>query len=359
MYTFACETKIIYGPGSVSFLKTLGAKRAFLVSDPFFAQNGTADQIAGYASKTFEIFSEIEPDPTVSLVARGTEQLRAFGPDLIVALGGGSAMDAAKAMALAANLDAPLVAIPTTSGSGAEVTDFTILTHQGLKHPLVDPRLRPNYAILDPELLTNLPKSLIADAGFDVLSHALEAVAATGATAISDALASSAFASAFAALPASFAGDVSRRGQVHMSAAMSAMAFSSAGLGLCHALAHALGGAFHIPHGRLNAILLPHVLQVNSSAVRSKYTALARQAGLTAASEAMAFRALLSGLSRLRRELHLPCCLADAGVSVTALRQQEASLAEAACKDPCAKTNPVPVTKELCLELLQAALNRP
>lgn len=359
MYTFQCETKIIYGPGSVSFLKTLGAKRAYLVSDPFFAQNGTAEKIAGYASQTFEIFSDIEPDPTVSLVARGKERLRAFGPDLVIALGGGSALDAAKAMALAANLEAPLVAISTTSGSGAEVTDFTILTHQGIKHPLVDPRLRPAYAILDPELLTDLPKSLIADAGFDVLSHALEALAATGATAISDALAASAFASAFAALPASFAGDVSRRGAVHLSATMAAMAFSSAGLGLCHALSHALGGAFHIPHGRLNAILLPHVLQKNGKTARSKYAALARQAGLTAASEAMAFRALLSGLSRLRNELHLPCCLADAGVSAAALRRQEDALANAACQDPCAKTNPVPVTRDLCLETLRAALDRP
>ena len=175
MEQFFCKTRILCGSAS-SQLATLGSKRLLMVSDPFFHKNGTAQRIAdGSGCDASAHFFKVTPDPSVSLAAEGTALVLDFQPDTIVALGGGSAMDCAKAMAFFSGTDARLVAIPTTSGSGSEVTDFAILTHNGVKHPLVDQRLCPDVAILDSELLSGLPPALIADAGFDVLTHALEA----------------------------------------------------------------------------------------------------------------------------------------------------------------------------------------
>ena len=279
MEEFSCRTKIISGPGACGALSRMGARRVFLVTDPYFSKNGTANRILSLTNcQESEIFDKIQPDPTVELAAEGTARLRAFGPDLFIALGGGSAMDCAKAMAFFAKGDYKVVAIPTTSGSGSEVTDFAILTHDRVKHPLVDKRLRPDVAILDSELLAELPKGLIADTGFDVLTHAAESYVARNAGMISDLYAREAFTSAFAALPASYAGNTAVRLKVHMAATMAGMSFTQAGLGLCHAMSHSLGGMFHVPHGRLNAILLPAVIGCNAHVASKKYAELARAA---------------------------------------------------------------------------------
>ena len=263
MKEFSCETKIIMGQGAAQVLQSQNFRRLFLVSDPFFVKNGWAERL-GSAASSYEIFDKIMPDPSVELVAEGTALVQKFQPDALVALGGGSAMDCAKAMAYFSGLDFPLIAVPTTSGSGSEVTDFAILTHNGIKHPLVDRKLRPKIAILDEALLTDLPSSLIADCGFDILAHALEAWVGTNANPLTDALASDAFRIAFSRLEASFSGDKTVRLDVHIASTMAGLAFNQAGLGLCHALSHALGGQFHLPHGRLNAILLPAVIAVNT-----------------------------------------------------------------------------------------------
>ena len=217
MEKFSFKTTIVSGAGAMAALEDLGAKRLYLVTDPYFMKNGTAAKLIAMSKcKTHEIFDRVTPDPTVELAAEGTARLRSFGPDLIVALGGGSAMDCAKAMAHFAKVDARLVAIPTTSGSGSEVTDFAILTHNKVKHPLVDESLRPDVAILDSDLLTELPRGIIADTGFDVLTHALEAYTARGAGPISDLYAREAFTCAYAHLPASYAGRQDVRLKIHM-----------------------------------------------------------------------------------------------------------------------------------------------
>ncbi len=322
-------------------LSELNARRLFLVTDPYFYENGTAKRVAeATGAGEYEIFHEVVPDPGLELAAAGTARVRAFAPDLMVALGGGSAMDCAKAMKYFSGSVALLAAVPTTSGSGSEVTDFAILTHNGVKHPLVDEKLRPDAAILDSDLLTALPKSLIADSGFDVLCHALEAYVGINAGAITDALARDAFCTAFSRLGASYAGDVSVRLDIHMAAAMAGMAFTQAGLGLCHALAHSLGGAFHVPHGRLNAILLPAVIQANTAAA-GKYARLARAAGLGGSVDTIAVRNLTNGLVKLRRELGLPETLAEAGVKPSDVRQKTDGIISAALADPCCATNPV------------------
>ena len=192
MQAFSCKTKIISGPGSISALEELKAKRLLLVADPYFAKTDLPARIQK-AAGAMETFFEVQPDPTAELAARGTAVVQAFRPDTVVALGGGSAMDCAKAMVYFSGLKVTFVAIPTTSGSGSEVTDFAILTHNGVKHPLVDPRLRPKMAILEGALLEELPPGLIADSGFDVLSHALEACCAKNRSSFTDALAREVF----------------------------------------------------------------------------------------------------------------------------------------------------------------------
>ena len=359
MEHFSCNTKIISGSGATKALGELGAKRLFLVTDPFFFQNGKAKQIADLAkAEETEIFSEVQPDPTVELAARGTARLKAFAPDLVVALGGGSALDCAKAMAYFAQGDYTLVAIPTTSGSGSEVTDFAILTHGGRKHPLVDPRLRPQIAILDSDLLTELPKGLIADTGFDVIAHALEAGVAKNAGAITDSFAREAFAVAYGSLPGSFAGVGQMRPKMHMAATMAGIAFTQAGLGLCHAMSHTLGGRFHVPHGRLNAILLPSVIRCNAHVAQSKYARMARAAGISGSADSVAVRNLITGLVRLRRELGLPETLAQAGVEPRQVWQEAADLAKDTLKDPCCQTNPLAVEEFLVRRILEEVTGR-
>ena len=289
MSEFSCKTRLVCGSGAVSALKELRAHRLMVVSDPFFEKNGTAERIAKESgAENVELFSEVVPDPTVALAARGTARVKEFRPDVIVALGGGSAMDCAKALVYFSGMSVTLVAIPTTSGSGSEVTDFAILTHENVKHPLVDKRMAPDMAILDDALLQELPKSLVADAGFDVLSHALEAFVGKKAGAVTDALAKEAFCTAFAALPASFGGRKDVRLKVHVAATMAGMAFTQAGLGICHAMAHALGGMYHVPHGRLNAILLPSVIGCNAHVAGQKYAAIARAAGIGGSADTVA-----------------------------------------------------------------------
>ncbi len=353
MESFSCKTKIISGVGAVSALEQLEAQRLLLVADPYFAKTDLPQRIQkGAKAEVMETFFDVKPDPSAELAAQGTAVVQRFRPDTVVALGGGSAMDCAKAMVYFSGLPIRFAAIPTTSGSGSEVTDFAILTHNGTKHPLVDDALLPDMAILDGDLLATLPKSLIADAGFDILAHSAESFVAKNAGAISRALAADAFRVTCNLLTASYQGDVSVRQDIHLAATMAGMAFSQSGLGLCHAMAHALGGRFHIPHGRLNAILLPAVIEANAGANRL-YADLARRAGIGGTAELTAVRNLKNTLLRLRKELTLPATLAQTGVSPRQVREEAQSLVQAALGDPCCDTNPVPPDGPMVRKILQ------
>lgn len=359
MNQYKGKTQIISGQGSLAALESFGARRLLVVTDPYFFENGTAAQVAQKAqAQQVEYFSKVKPDPTVELAAEGTALVRSFQPDAVVALGGGSAMDCAKAMVYFSGSDAKFIAIPTTSGSGSEVTDFAILTHNSVKHPLVDPRLCPDAAILDSDLLQKLPKSLIADGGFDVISHALEAFVGRGAGMITDALAKEAFTTVYGLLPASYSGDTSVRQKLHTAATMAGMAFNGAGLGLCHAMSHALGGAFHVPHGRLNAILLPAVISCNAHAAGEKYQKIATAAGIGGSAQTLAVRNLKNALIRLRRELNMPDTLAQAGVSPGAVRSNSAALVQAVLADPCCDTNPIRVEDFMVRRILDEVTGR-
>lgn len=353
MEAFHCKTKIISGHNAIQYLKNCRIKKLLLVCDPFFAKNGTAQKILLAAgSPEYQIFSQIVPDPSVELAASGTAQLQQWQPDAVIALGGGSTMDCAKAMTYFSSCRPSLIAIPTTSGSGSEVTDFAILTHEGVKHPLVDHRLKPDVAIIDEELVSSLPASLIADGGFDMISHALEAYVAKGSNHISDLLAMDAFTTAMEDLLPSYRGDLNRRGNVHLAATMAGIAFSQAGLGLCHALAHSIGGSFHTPHGRLNAIFLPAVIEANETVCGAKYAHLARRAGLSSGSDVMALRALKNGIIRLRRSLQLPETLSQAGIDRKQLSKKMDDIVKAALDDPCCQTNPLQPNKDLIQRII-------
>ena len=359
MREFYCKTKIVSGSGAVSALGELKPRRLFLVSDPFFEQNGTAKRLAELSgAEAVEIFSEIVPDPSVTLAAKGTARIKEFDPDTVVALGGGSAMDCAKAMVYFSGTKAKLVAVPTTSGSGSEVTDFAILTHDDVKHPLVDQRLAPDMAILDDELLRQLPKKLIADAGFDVLAHALESFVAKDASSMSDALAKEAFCRVYAMLPASYAGQQGVRLGIHNGATMAGMAFTRSGLGLCHAMAHVLGGMYHVSHGRLNGILLPAVIGCNAHAAADRYAIIARAAGISGSADTVAVRNLKNGLIRLRRELDMPGTLQEAGIDPRRVWQDADTIVQAVLADPCCRTNPVGVEDFMVRQVLEAVTGR-
>jgi alcohol dehydrogenase class IV len=359
MDAFYCKTRIIAGRGAIQALKDLNIQKLMVVCDPFFHKNGMAEEIiAAAGNPEHQIFSDIVPDPSLLLAAQGAAQMQAWQPDTVVALGGGSTMDCAKAMTYFSGCTPRLVAIPTTSGSGSEVTDFAILTHEGVKHPLVDDKLKPNVAILDDSLLTSLPQSLIADGGFDLISHAVEAYVARNSSHITRLLAADAFTAAAEHLLPSFRGDVTRRGKVHLAATMAGISFSQAGLGLCHAIAHSIGGSFHTPHGRLNAILLPAVMDQNAAVCGDQYANLARFAGLSAGSNAMALRALKNMLIRLRHNLQLPETLAEAGITPAQLSAKMEELVKAALADPCCSTNPMKPNPDMIRAIITEVAGR-
>ena len=356
---FDMGTKIVSGDGALEALKEFDAERVLVVCDPFFQENGWGQRVAeATGAARWEIFHKVAPDPTVTLAAEGTGVLKNLAPDLVVALGGGSAMDLAKAMVYFSGTGAALAAVPTTSGSGSEVTDFAILTHNSVKHPLVDGRLRPQMAVLEEKLLESLPKSLIADGGFDAICHALEAYVAMDAGAISDCLALEAFRRVMALLPASWGGDKSCRLRIHEASTMAGVAFSQAGLGLCHAVSHVLGGRFHVPHGRLNAILLPSVISCNAHAAGARYARMAQEAGMVGSAQTLGVRNLKNALVKLRRELNMPSSLREAGVDLRQLRSELDGLVKAVLEDPCCATNPIKVEPFMVRAVLEEAAGR-
>ena len=337
-----CKTRIVAGTDALDWLNSQQCACLLVVTDPYFMENGKAEDIARRVqAKKREYFYNIRPDPTVELAAEGTALMRQLKPDLLIALGGGSAMDTAKAMVYFAGEGVKFVAIPTTSGSGSEVTNFSVLTHGAVKHPLIDHKMQPDVAILAEELVEKLPPALVAEGGFDVLSHALESFVSTKANPITQALAGNAFSVVFAGLSGSFRGDLRMRGKIHLASTMAGLAFSQSGLGLCHALSHSLGGVLHLPHGKLNAILLPEVITANAVVAGTEYGKLARMAGLGSSADSIGVRNLRSGLIRMRKELNMPATLREAGISPQKLWHHGNEIVEAAMKDPCMAANPV------------------
>lgn len=336
MEIFAIKPKLYFGAEPMAALDALAGRRVLIVTDAFLAGSGLLDRVKARLTGTVEVFDKVEPDPSLQLVAQGVAVLRAFRPDAVVAFGGGSPMDCAKGMCWFSQEHPPLWCIPTTAGTGSEVTSFAVLTDtdKGVKYPLVEDGLLPETAILDAALLDGVPPHVTADTGMDVLTHAAEGYVAKGASPFSDALAEKAFALAYRRLPGAFAGDRAAKADMLLCSTMAGMAFNAAGLGVCHSIAHALGGRFHVPHGRLNALLLPGVVRFNAADRRAeeKYGRLAALCGLAGNA-----RALSAALTRLRTGLKIPSRLP---VSAAELRGAMPEVTAAALQDVCLPGNP-------------------
>lgn len=357
MNGFSCHTRVFSGADALGYLATQRYARVMVVTDGFFSENGTARAVgARVPDAAVEVFGEVRPDPDLALVARGVAAMRDFSPDCLIALGGGSPIDCAKAIRHCADAPLPLIAIPTTSGTGSEVTTFAVITNGERKIALVDDALAPDVALLDASLLTSLPPALIADAGFDLISHCVEAYCANGAAHSSRALAAGALRTALALLPHSYAGERDVRGVLHEASCTAGIAFNSAGLGACHALSHALGGRFHVAHGRLNAALLPHVIECNASAALLQYGELAACCGLSGATDSLRLRSLLAALRRVRAQLHLPQTLEQAGIAPDTLEPVIPAIADAAAEDRCLSGNPMPLDRAALGAIVRAAM---
>lgn len=346
MDTFTLKPILYFGDSALSALEALAGRRVLVVTDEFLARrSGLLERVEAHLKGcALSVFDAVKPDPSLQLVAQGVHALRQFGPEVVLAFGGGSPMDCAKAMRhFAGGPPLPLWCVPTTAGTGSEVTSFAVLTDTdaGVKYPLVDGALLPDAAVLDASLLSGVPPAVTADTGMDVLTHAAEACVATGATPFTDALGEKAFVLAFQNLPAACRGDEAARGRMLLASCLSGIAFNAAGLGLCHALSHALGGKYHLPHGRLNAMLLPHVVAFNRAvgSAAERYAHLARLCGLAGSA-----RSLAAALSRLRQSLDMPAGLAACGVEPSALAADLDALTAAALADVCAPSNPRPAT---------------
>lgn len=358
METFALKPVVYFGADALAALEALAGLRVLVVTDDFLAhKSGLMERVTAHLKGCeVSVFDRVKPDPALRLVAEGVRFYRAFAPEAVVAFGGGSPMDCAKAMRhFSEGPRVPFYAVPTTAGTGSEVTSFAVLTDadQGVKYPLVDDALLPDAAVLDATLLGGVPPAVTADTGFDVLTHALEAYAARGATVFTDALAEKAFTLAYENLPRAHGGDAAAKDRMLLASCLAGIAFNAAGLGVSHALAHALGGRFHVPHGRLNAALLPHVVLFNAMepVPAEKYARIARLCSISPNA-----RGLASALARLRKSLGMPDSLSACGVEAKALHTHLDALIAAALADVCMPGNPRAPTAGELAALLKGAL---
>ncbi|MDC9593818.1 bifunctional acetaldehyde-CoA/alcohol dehydrogenase [Xenorhabdus sp. IM139775] len=398
-------------PIALEEVATDGAKRAFIVTDRFLFNNGYADQVINvlksYGIET-EVFFEVEADPTLGIVRKGAEQMHLFKPDIIIALGGGSPMDAAKIMWVMyehpethfedlalrfmdirkriykfpkMGVKAKLVAITTTSGTGSEVTPFAVVTDDvtGQKYPLADYALTPDMAIVDANLVMDMPKSLCAFGGLDAVTHALEAYVSVLANEYSDGQALQALKLLKDFLPASYhegAKNPIARERVHNAATIAGIAFANAFLGVCHSMAHKLGSEFHIPHGLANALLICNVIRYNANdnptkqtafsqydrpQARRRYAEIADHLGLTASGDRTAAKIekLLAWLEEMKSQLDIPASIRETGVQEADFLAKIDKLAEDAFDDQCTGANPrYPLISELKQLLLDSFYGR-
>lgn len=373
MEDFKIKTSIYFGEGSLERLSHIGSKNVLIITDPFMVKSGTINKITDkLVSASVTVFSEIVPDPPIELVVKGIEELNKVNPEVIVALGGGSAIDAAKAiMDFSKNIlslkNIEFIAIPTTSGTGSEVTSFSVITdkEKGVKYPLVSEKLIPNIAILDPELVKTVPPAITADTGMDVITHSLEAYVSTKANDFTDALAEKSLMLAFKYLEKAYkdGSNMEAREKMHNASCLAGIAFNSASLGINHSIAHTLGGKFHVPHGRTNAMLLPYVIEYNANIVgydnkdyslaAKKYHNIAKLLGLPSNNIRMGVKNLINLIKTMEKNMKMPLNLKECGVDTHKVAESLENIAESALADTCTPTNPRIPTKEDIMRIVE------
>ena len=381
MARFTLPRDIYYGPGAISELKNLkGHKKAFVVTGGSSMKRGgflqKVEDTLKEAGMEVQLFEGVEPDPSIETVFKGAKAMEEFGPDLIVAIGGGSPLDAATAMWVfyaypektfddikdpftmpQLRKKAIFAAIPSTSGTASEVTAFSVITDYStlIKYPLADFEITPDIAILDTDIPLTMPKKLTAHTGMDALTHAIEAYVATARSGFSDPLAIQAISDIYDSLVDSYNGDVEARGKMHIAQCLAGMAFSNALLGIAHSLAHKTGAEFEIPHGCCNAILLPYVIQYNSKVCMDRYATIAKAIGLPGNTDKQLVNALVDSIRELNRKLNIAPTYKENGVSEEKFKEKLDFIAENAVGDPCTGSNPRPIDVENMKKVLSCA----
>jgi acetaldehyde dehydrogenase / alcohol dehydrogenase len=403
---FKVPSQIFFEKNSIQMLASIPKiSKAIIVTSGSSLGKGFVDKVIYYLDKNpnkvqYEIFSEIEPEPSIETVMKGADRMRGFQPDVVIALGGGSVMDAAKAMWLfyehpetdfhsltkkffdpnkrvvkfpILRGKAKFVAIPTTSGTGSEVTAFSVITDKkaNIKYPLADFQLTPDVAIIDPQFVMSVPKHVTADTGMDVLTHAIEAYVSVLANDYTDGLALKAIQLVFEYLPRAYrdGSDELAREKMHNASTIAGMAFANSFLGINHSLAHVLGAEFTIPHGRANAILLPHVIRYNSAKPNKfmtypkyeyfiadkRYCEIAKILGLPASTTEEGIESLIHAITKLAKELDIQMSIEGNGVSKSVFESKVLEMAERAFDDQDTIANPKqPFVSELA-EIYQRA----
>ncbi|MBF0780113.1 MULTISPECIES: 1-propanol dehydrogenase PduQ [unclassified Granulicatella] len=370
------KTELCFGTDALQQLEQYKNESFLVVIDPFLKGTEQLENILHRidSSNQVHVFSEIIPDPPIEVVVKGIQEGAGKHITIVMAIGGGSAIDASKAIYYFGKQqqvfqNATLIVIPTTSGTGSEVTDFSIITdsEKGTKYPLISRDILPDVAILDPAIVATLPKNITADTGMDVLTHAIEAYVSVKATDFSDALAEKAIKLVFEYLPKAYANgnDMEAREKMHNASTLAGMAFNTASLGLNHGIAHAAGAKFHVPHGRLNSIIMPHLIRYNANMSKTgkigfdkraaqRYRQIANLIGCSASNDAMGVRQLITAIQKLQKALDMPASLKEYGVESQTFVDYLEEVAKAAIKDRCTDTNPrVPKVEEV-VELLKA-----
>lgn len=368
------KIEIWSGDNALNALETINQQHIFIVTDPFMVESGKIESITAKLTDQNElkIFSDIVPDPPINKIISGMTALNEFNATVVIAVGGGSAIDAAKAMKFFAQRvfkkqeTITFIAVPTTSGTGSEVTNFSVLTdaEAGVKYPLVTDDILPQVALLDANLVKTAPQNITADTGMDVLTHCLEAYVSINATDFSDAFAEKAFQLVFENIEkvSRNGDDLSARQKMHHASCLAGMAFNLANLGLNHGIAHAAGAKFHIPHGRLNTILLPQIIKYNAnlendlnSTAAQRYSHLAKLIGLSASNPRIGIRSLTNAICQLRKKLNMPDSFRNYGLTKETFNHYKNDIAQAALRDGTTKSNPRKPNKEDVLSILDAS----
>jgi len=383
MARFTLPPDIYYGRGALDELKNLQGKKAIIVvGGGSMKRFGFLDRVvanlkeAGMETKLFE---GVEPDPSVETVMKGAAAMREFEPDWIVSIGGGSPIDAAKAMWAfyeypetkfedlitpfkfpTLRTKAKFAAIPSTSGTATEVTAFSVITdyQKGIKYPLADFNITPDVAIVDPDLADTMPQTLTAHTGMDALTHAIEAYVSTLHTPFTDPLALKAIHMVFDYLPASYEGDKNAREQMHYGQCLAGMAFTNALLGIVHSMAHKTGAVFstgHIVHGCANAMYLPYVIQYNAKEPEAKkrYAEIAQSVGLTGSEDELVSK-LCGKIDEFNAKLNIPKTLKEFGIKEDEFKEKLSTFAANAVGDACTGSNPRSITPKEMEKLFTA-----